>query len=56
MKKKIKNYYITFINKILDLNFVVYDIKSIEKGLIKLNQIESVRKSVSKEIKKLVKI
>ena len=55
-KKKIKNYYITFTNKILDLNFGVYDIKSIEKGLIKLNQIESVRKSLSKEIKKLGKI
>ena len=55
-KKKIKNYYITFTNKILDLNFGVYGIKSIEKGLIKPNQIESVRKSLSKEIKKLGKI
>ena len=55
-EKKIKNYYIIFSNKILDLNFGVYGIKSIEKGLIKLNQIESVRKSLSKEIKKLGKI
>ena len=55
-KKKIKNYYIEFNNKISNLNFGNFGIKSIEKGLINPNQIEAVRKTLSKEIKKSGKI
>lgn len=55
-KQKIKNLKQLSINKIFDIKCGTYALKSLEAGEIKPNQIESVRKILSKEIKKYGKI
>ena len=55
-KGKIRNLKQYSVNKIKDINFGNYALKSLEKGEIKPNQIEAVRKLLSKEIKKYGKI
>lgn len=55
-KKRIKNIKQVSTNKIFDIKSGTYALKSLEKGEIKPNQIEAVRKILSKEIKKYGKI
>jgi large subunit ribosomal protein L16 len=55
-KSRIKNLHQNTTNKICDMNFGSFALKSLEKGQIKPNQIEAVRKILSKEIKKFGKI
>jgi len=55
-KNRIKNLYQNATNRISASNFGTFALKSLEKGQIKPNQIEAVRKILSKEIKKFGKI
>lgn len=55
-KGRIKNLYQTKVNKNYEAFFGTYVLKSLEKGQITPNQIEAVRKILSKEIKKFGKI
>ena len=55
-KQRLKKLYQNPINKSGESIFGAYILKSLEKGQIKPNQIESVRKILSKEIKKFGKI
>ena len=55
-KGRIKNLYQAKVNKNYEAFFGTYVLKSLEKGQITPNQIEAVRKILSKEIKKFGKI
>lgn len=55
-KSRIKTLHQNVTNKISSSTFGTFALKSLEKGQIKPNQIEAVRKILSKEIKKFGKI
>jgi len=55
-KSRLKSLKQNFVNKVSGYYYGTFLLKSVEKGEIKPNQIEAVRKILSKEIKKFGKI